>query len=236
VSRQPIKSRFDSSQFRITRGALILLFLQLGLSATWLLSDDPTRETLIEWLGASTDSVWRHYKVWTLVTSPFLETDFASLLFQSLVIWLFVPTIERWWGIKRFLRFAAYTSVLAVIAGTASGFIFGDAYILGLDPFIYGCIVAFGILYATGPVQFFGVLPMTGRQLMYGILAFVTLFVVLQQAWPLGVAFAASIGLAALLTTGRWNPRLWWLKLKQRRVRSHLKVVRGDDDPKKWLN
>jgi hypothetical protein len=42
-------------------------------------------------------------------------------------------------------------------------------------------------------VQFFGVLPLTGRQLMYGYLAFLLLFVVLQQSGR-RAAFAAAMG------------------------------------------
>ena len=222
------RRRFDVSQLRITRGALILLFLQAGLSIVWLLSDQPVRDDLTSLLAATTDQVWREGKVWTLLTGPILEPSLPSLLFQALVLWMFVPTLERWWGTKRFLIFAVATSLAGTIVGTAAGLLTGrDAPVVGYDPFVYGAIVAFGILYARQPVQFFGVIPMTGRQLMIGIIAFVSLFVILGRQWELAAGYAAAMGLGALLASGQWNPRLWWYRWRHRRARAKLEVLDG---------
>lgn len=217
------------SQLRITRGALILLFLQVGASLVWLLSDVPVREDISSYTVATTHTVWREYKVWTLVTSAILEPSFAGLLLGALVLWWFVPTLERWWGIKRFLIFALVTSVAGTLVGTLAGLATGNehARITGYDPFVYASIVAFGILYARQPVQFFGVLPMTGRQLMYGIIGFVALFVLLGQQWELGAGYAAAMVLGGLLAAGKWNPRLWWYKWRHNRVRRKLEVLDG---------
>lgn len=220
--------RFDKSQLRITRGALILLFAQLGLSLVWLLSDVGVRGGMEEWLVASGTSVFREGKVWTLVTSAVLENSFPSLLLGALVLWLFVPTLERWWGIKRFLIFAAVTSIGGTLAGSLAGLATGrDVAVVGYDPFIYASIVAFGILYARQPVQFFGVIPMTGRQLMIGIIGFVSLFVILGQQWELAAAYAVAMTTGGLLAAGKWNPRLWWYRWRHNRVRKKLEVLDG---------
>ena len=218
------------SQLRITKGALTLLFVQVGASLVWLLSDESVRADLSAFLLASSDTVWREGKVWTLVTSAILETSFPGLLLGALVLWWFVPTLERWWGIKRFLIFALATSLAGTLAGTAAGLAIDRAVpaeIIGYDPFIYASIVAFGILYANQPVQFFGVLPMTGRQLMYGIIAFASLFVLLGQQWELGASYLASMTLGGLLAAGKWNPRLWWYKWRHKRARAKLEVLDG---------
>lgn len=250
MSRRPanLLGRFDGPEARITRGALILLFLQVGVSVVWLLSDLGARASIAEAMAPTADAVWRRGWAWTLVTGPVLETSFASLLFQVLILWTFVPTLERWWGTRRFLVFAGSTSVAGTVAGTLAGLVTGrEVPVVGYDPMVYGAIVAFGILYARQPVQFFGVLPMTGRQLMFGILGFVALFVLLGRQWELAAAYAAAMGLAALLASGRWNPRLWWYRLRHRRARSSLQVLDGgrgtsrarrepgDDEPP-WLN
>jgi membrane associated rhomboid family serine protease len=228
VSKQRGQRRFDLSQLRITRGALILLFLQVGFSLVWLLSDLSVREDIARYTVATSDSVWREGKVWTLITSAVLETSFASLLLGALVLWWFVPTLERWWGIKRFLIFALATSLAGTVVGTLAGLGTGRAApIVGYDPFVYASIIAFGILYARQPVQFFGVLPMTGRQLMYGIIGFVTLFVLLGRQWELGAGYAAAMVLGGLLAAGKWNPRLWWYKWRHNRVRKKLEVLDG---------
>jgi membrane associated rhomboid family serine protease len=233
------RRRFSFSEMRITRGALWLLVAEVGVSLVFLLLNTDARLEMANWLVASDVSVWTEGKVWTLFTSPVLQPEPLSLIFHALILWMFVPTIERWWGTKRFLRFAAYTSLAGTVAGTAAAALLpGDGAIAGLSPFVFASIVAFGVLYSDRHVQFFGVLPMTGKQLMIGIVAFNALFVVLGRQWALGAAYAAAMALAWLLVSGKWTPKVWWLRRKQAKVRRKLKVMKGgaDDPPKKWMN
>jgi membrane associated rhomboid family serine protease len=220
--------QFDREQLRITRGAAILLFLEVGFTLVWLFLDDSTKLRLVPWIAPTATTVWRQGRLWTLVTGAFLEPDFLSLLLQGLMLWLFVPALERWWGTPRFLRFAAYTTLTGMILGTLAGLATGrDVPILGLDAFVWSSVVAYGIIYARQQVQFFGVMPITGRQMMYGTIGFVTLFIVLQGAWELGAAYAGAMGVAALLVNQKWNPRLAWLRWKKKRERAHLSVLVG---------
>ena len=125
---------------------------------------------MFDWLAATPDNVFHHGRVWTLVTSPLLEIDFLSLLLSLFMLWMFVPTLERFWGTTRFYRFVAVTSIAGTVAGTLVGFALGrEVPIVGLSPFVYASVVAFGVVYARQPVQFFGVLPLSGRQMMYEI-------------------------------------------------------------------
>ncbi len=224
-----------SSSLRMTRGAMLIAFLEVGVSLVWMLSNDESRSMFAEWLVATPTTVWREGKVWTLLTSALIEQRFLSLLLQMLVLWAFVPTLERFWGTPRFLRFAVATTIAGSVAGTLCGLVLGqEAPILGLDPFVYSAIVAFGIIYKSQQVQFFAVLPMTGRQLMIGILGFATLFVLLQGLWALGAAFAGAILTAVVLLSKRMSPSILWKRWRLQRMRRHLKVVR--DEPEKWLN
>jgi membrane associated rhomboid family serine protease len=223
--------RFDA--LRITRGAMVVIGLEIGLSLVWLLSDELTRRRLGEYIAATPENVFEHYRVWTLATGVFLETRFLGLLLHGLVMWMFVPTLERFWGTARFYRFFAVTSLVGTLAGTSMGLLTGprDVAINGIDPFIYASIVAFGIVYARQPVQFFGVLPLTGRQLMYGFIGFLVLFVGLQQLWPLGAAFAAAMLAAAVMTSKRWSPGLAWRRWRIARARAKLAVLDGGVKP-----
>jgi membrane associated rhomboid family serine protease len=245
VSRQRRRFTFDSSQLRVTRGALVLIFLQVGVSLVWLMCEAGTKAELARWLVATPEHVWREGKVWTLVTGPLLEIRFVTLCLTVFVLWMFLPALERFWGTKRFIRFAAITSIAGAIGGTLMGLATGrDVPIVGFDSMIYAGIVAYGVIYARQPVQFFGVLPMTGRQLMYGILGFLVLFVVLQQAWEDGAAYAAAIGVTALMLNKTWSPELWWQRWRRRRARRHLDVLQGGrtkprsdrDEPPRWVN
>lgn len=222
---------------RITRGALYLLFIEVGLSLVYLMSKADVRAGIANWLVASPQTVWVDFKIWTLVTSSLLEVQFVALIFQGFILWMFVPTLERWWGTKRFLYFVLWTSMATTVVGTLVAYSLDQQIaIAGLSGFIYASIVAYGVLYSAQPVQFFGVLPMTGKQLMWGIIAFVTLFVLLGGMWAQGAGWGSSMVLAWLMTSGKWSPKLWMLKRKQKKLRRHLRLVKDDDDPKKWLN
>lgn len=230
-------------QAQITRGAMYLLFVTTGLSLVFMMGGQDVKVRLATWIMASGSSVWGDLKLWTLVTGPLLEPSFVSLLFQAFTLWMFLPALERWWGMKRFLTFAAVTSVVGTLAGTLVGVLLGVPWtavpVAGLDPFVFGGIVAYGVLFANQPVQFFGVLPMTGRQLTWGIIAFAALFILLGQSWVEGAALAAGMITAWFLTSQRASPRLWLLKWRQRRQRSHLRVVgggKGKKDEKRWMN
>ena len=234
--------RMFGEQARITRGALYLLFATTGLSMVYLLAGEAMRLRLLEALSGSGWSVWSELKVWQLVTTPLLEPSFVSLLFQGFALWMFLPALERWWGMKRFLLFALWTSLAGAAAGTLVGWLLGPPHSLvvvgGLDPFVFAGIVGYGILFSTQQVQFFGVLPMTGKQLTWGIVGFVGLFILVGQAWVDGASMAAAMILAWMMVSDRFAPRLWLLKNKQRRMRkrSHLQVVKDKPEPKRWMN
>lgn len=234
--------RFQFSNLGITRGALIVLGLEVGVSLLWLLSNQQARAEIGPMIVASPSNVFEHGRVWTLLTSPLLEDKFISLLMLGLVMWMFIPTLERFWGTGRFYRFVIATSLAGTIAGTLAGWALGvDQAINGLSPFLYASFVAFGMVYAKQPVQFFGVLPLTGRQLMYGIIGFLTLFVVIQQLWALGAAYAAAMGTAALMVS-KFSPGLMWKKWRIQRARAKLTVMQGGvsskkrPDEQKYLN
>jgi membrane associated rhomboid family serine protease len=233
----------DWSQLRITRGALIVLGLQVGLSLIWLMGNRDVKANIAEWVAASPSQVFEHYRVWTLVTSPLLEMGFLSLLLTGLMMWMLVPTLERFWGTARFLRFVAITSIAGTIAGCLVGYLLGnDIAITGLSPMIIGAVVAFGVIYARQPVQFFGVLPLSGREFMFGMLAVFALSAILQGHWEPGAAQAAAAIAAAIMTSKRWSPGLAWKRWRIARARARLSVIEGGVKPKpktdeqRWLN
>lgn len=233
-------------QGKITKGCLYLLLGLLGLSFSYLLSKGEIHDEIRHFAAASGQSLWVEFKLWQIFTSPFLEVEFVGVLFQGFMLWMFLPSLERWWGTKRFLKFAAYTSVTGIVVGSITALLIPSVpntqLITGLDPLIYASIIAYGTLFANQPIRFFGVIPMTGRQLTIGITCFMLVMVVIGQNWAEGAAFVSAMVVAWLLTNGNWTPKIWLLKRKQKRLRRHLKVVRDGDKPKKgskptkWLN
>lgn len=224
--RRPGFQQVDRSQFRITKVALGLLFALVGMSVVYGMSGDVARLRMYEWLVPTPDSVWRQGRVWTLVTGPFLETRIVALVFEALMIWMLLPTLERWWGPRRFGLFAAATALAGTVAGSLVGLALDSPHATtGLDPTLFAGAIAFGILYARQPVQFFGVLPMTGRQFMYGMIGLTALFVLIGQEWQEGAAMAAAMLVAAGLATGRLDPIATWRRWRYQRARAHLTVI-----------
>jgi membrane associated rhomboid family serine protease len=238
-----VSARRRFEQLRITPGAFFIIAIEIGFSLIWLLADAGTRATIAEYAVATPSNVFEHGRVWTLLTSNFLELQFISLLLHALMMWMFVPTLERFWGTARFYRFFAVVSLLGSLAGVAMGHVTGrDFPIAGIDPFIYASVVAFGIVYGRQQVSFFGVLPLTGRQFMWGFIAFLCLFIGLQQFWELGAALAVAMITAAIMTSKRVSPGLAWKRWRLARARSKLSVIDGGaskkkpKDEAKWLN
>jgi membrane associated rhomboid family serine protease len=224
----------DWSQLRITRGALFVLGLSLAISLIWLMGNREVRIGIDEWVAASPSQVFEHYRVWTLVTSPLLEVNFLGLLLTGLMMWMLVPTLERFWGTARFLRFVIVTSIAGTAVGCSVGYALGtDVAITGLGPMIIGAIVAFGVIYARQPVQFFGVLPLSGREFMYGMLAVFLLAALLQKHWETGAAQGAAAVAAAIMTSKRWSPGLVWKRWRIARARARLSVLEGGAKPAK---
>jgi len=236
------RPRFEFRRLGITRGALIVLGLQLGVSLVYMMCDPPTKATFAEYIVASPSQIFDHFRLWTIVTSPLLEPSFFQLLLLGFMMFLFVPTLERFWGTPRFFRFVLATSLAGVATGVAVGKLAGvDVPIVGLSPFVWGTVIAYGIVYARQPVQVWGVLPLTGRQMMFGFLAFLTLSVVLQKQWYQGAAYAGGMITAAIMVSKKWSPGLLYKRWKISRAKAKLSVLQGGAPPKKrdeqkWLN
>jgi membrane associated rhomboid family serine protease len=221
---------------RITRGARLLLIGELALSLVVLFSGG-LASPLHEWVVATPLRVWQHARIWTLATTTFANDSVVGLIFHALILWTFVPALERAWGTRRFLAFAAATSLAANVVGTLVGILLGtEVAVGGLDAFIVGSVFAYGVVFARQPVQLFGALPMTGRQLAIGMTAVILLFLLIGRQWAIGAGYVAALAVAWALAAGG-GPRRWWLRWRERRIRSRLSVIRGGaDGGKRWMN
>ena len=228
----------------VTRGALILFLLEVGFSLVYMSLGDAKQMAYLPYFIATPTTVFRMGHVWTLITSSLIQTSFIGLLLHGFVFFSFLPTLERFWGTKRFIRFVVITQLAGQVAAVLCGLALGhETPVLSLDPLIYASIVAFGIIYAKQPVRFFGVLPLTGKQLMWGFVVFVAFYTLLQGVWEQGAAFAAAMGTAALMVS-KLSPGLAWKRWRIRRSRAQLTVIQGgaqrpakpSSDEQKYLN
>lgn len=224
---------------RLTRAVAYLIGINVGFFLVYIFSGKATQASMIEWLAITPRSVFMEGHVWKLVTATVFNISGMAFFFDMLMLWLFVPILENWWGPKRFLIFLAATSFAGNLASALVGLSLGpDQVIVGLSPFIYASIAAFGVLFANQPVQLFGVIPIKGKALAIGTVCFLLLFVLLEKAWTEGAGFFTAMALAWVMTSGAFTPQLWWLKWRHKQMRKRFTVIQGDadSDKKRWMN
>ena len=226
---------------RLTRGAGWLVAIVAIVFLLFLFSNAALKRTIVDYLVLTPYSAFHEGRLWTLLTSSFVypPDHVVSFLIDGLMLFMFVPVLERWWGTRRFLTFVIATSVVGNLAAALVGLAVAPATpIFGLGPFIFASIVAFGVLFSDQMVQLAFFMPIKGRSLAIGAAALMALLVLLDRAWVRGAGTFAAMGLAYLMCTGSFTPNLWWLKLRKWRLRKKLGVLEGGKKPdkQKWVN
>jgi membrane associated rhomboid family serine protease len=223
---------------RLTPAVKWLMIVVGALALVGLFGGPPVQEAFGQYLVLTPEAVTRG-EIWKIVTTTFVNPDAIALIFDLLMLWLFVPVLERWWGTKRFVTFFAATTIVGNVASVVVGLATGHhAVIAGLFAFAYASIAAFGVLFAHHPVALFGVIQMKGRTLAIGALVLILFVTLLEGAWVRGAGALAAMGLAWIMTSGGWTPNLWWLKLRRWYLKRRYKVLDGGKRPeeKRWIN
>ena len=237
----PRGGRFLSLRPRLTRAAAWLMGIQVGTYLVWLFLDAGNRVRVLRWIALTPADLARGH-VWKLLTSALIDVNPFSLFFNLLALWMFLPVLEHSWGWRRFLGFAALATVVGNLAGAGLGLALGGgdkvSLLVGLSPFVYGAIAAYGVVFSEQSLSFFGVVPIKCKAFAIGIAIFAVLFTLLQRAWVEGAAILAAMGLGWAFAGGLITPNLWWLRWHRARLRRRLPVLDGGKKgpPKRWMN
>ncbi len=226
---------------RLTPVVTWLIGINVATFLLYVFATGEVKAGLLRWLVLTPGSLAAG-EVWKLVTTIFFNNDGLAFFLDILVLWLFVPTLEAAWGRRRFITFFALTSLVgnlvAALVGIAAGWL--PVPIIGMGPFIYGAIAAFGVEWAEQPVQFFGVVPLKGKTMAIGVTVVMLLAVALNGDWLHGAGYLGAI--AAALVFAGWSPRVFILRLRRARQKWRMRkytVLRGGggrDDKPRWLN
>ena len=229
---------------RLTPGVAWIAGLELGVFLLYLFSGDHARSTILGWFALTPDSLSAGH-VWKLASTILINVRGWTLFFDLLMLWLFVPVFERAWGTSRFVRFFVVTSLVGNAVSAGVGLALGSSQpIVGISPFIYASLAAYGVMYANQPVQLYGVIPIRGRTLAIGVAVFLLLFTLLGRAWVDAAGFFAAMLVGCALAVGIWQPNVWWLKFRRWNLRRRYRVIdggeksglRGENKKKSWLN
>lgn len=230
---------------RLTPVVTWLIGINVATFLIYVFSGGAVKAGLLRWL-VLTPGALIGGEVWKLVSTIFFNNDGLAFFLDVLVLWLFVPTLEGAWGRRRFLTFFGLTSIVGNLVAALFGIAFGypDVPIIGMGPFIYGAIAAFGVEWAEQPVQFFGVIPLKGKTMAIGVSVVMLLAVALNGDWLHGAGYLGAI-VTALVFAG--SPRMWLLRLRRARQKWRMRkytVLRGGagpgrgsgDDKPRWMN
>ena len=231
-------ARSSFSAPKLTPGAMWLLIVHLTLFIVWVMGGQALQGQMAHWLVLTPGSLLDGH-VWKLATGPLFTTSGFDVFFDSLMLWLFIPTLERFWGTRRFVWFFIWTALVGSVAGVLVGLALGQtgAPIMGLSPFVFACIAAYGVVFYGQEVRMFGVLPLKAHVFAIGLAAILAITTLLNARWVSGAASFAAMGLAVLITRGGgFTPNLWWLKVRRWWLRRKLGVVEGGRSKQRWMN
>jgi membrane associated rhomboid family serine protease len=174
---------------RITRGVLWLVALIAGVEFMQFTIVQP--EDVQGVLGFRRgDLDGGHW--WSVGTYPFAHASTWMAAMNAYALLIFGPRLERTWGMRRFLAFAA----LAALGGWMLHlFIAGAAPLLGASAMALGVLTAYSALWGGDSHQLAGGLTMSGRWVAF-LVAAILVLVGLQEpsAAGGGAAFVAHLG------------------------------------------
>jgi len=139
---------------------------------------------LTKWGAFSYDEAIKGFQVWRFFTFQFLHGGFLHVFFNMLALYFFAPTLEKWWGSKRFLAFylicgtsaAAFYLLLSLIPGLIPGGTYG--YLVGASGGVFGVLVGAAIIAPDRTVMLlFPPIPMKMKTMVFIFLGLAVLSV-----------------------------------------------------------
>lgn len=146
--------------------------------------------------GLSVPEVFRHFRIYQLVTYLFVHGNTLHLIFNMFILYIFGRELEIYWGTRRFLR---YYFVCGIGAGVISiPFMWGLGMpLVGASGALFGLLIAYGMLFPERVVTillfFFIPLRMRARQMVLIFIGLEMLFL-LGRSGGGGIAHFAHLG------------------------------------------
>ena len=104
-----------------------------------------TRGFVHEWLAASSDHIFRQWRLWELLTATFVHADLFHLIWNMLFLWIVGREIEAMYGPRDFLALYLSAAVVSTLGWAAM-----DVYLNHGSTMVgaSGAVLAVVVLYA----------------------------------------------------------------------------------------
>lgn len=135
---------------------------------------------------------------WQLLTYAFLHGSMTHLMMNLLGLWMFGSELERLWGRRKFIIFAAVCAVTAAAAQVVVSLFMLGGPMIGISGVVYGLLLAYALAFPDREFELIGTLPILLMMLpsqTLNVLGLV-LFVVIngnRQALPIPMVFVRAL-------------------------------------------
>jgi membrane associated rhomboid family serine protease len=178
------------------------------------------------WLEASSDGIFRHGRVWQLITATFLHADPYHLLWNMIFFWLVGREMESMYGSRDFVAFYLSAGAVSTLGWATLDTLWShqSGYMLGASGAVTAVVVVYAIYYPHREVLLFFVLPVE-MWVLVGIFLLFDAYQLLQGPQGSGVAVASHLtGAAYGYLFKQFDLR--WSRLNWKRVRGpRLRIV-----------
>ncbi len=196
--------------------------------------------------------------IWQVFTYGWLHSpsDPGHLLWNMLLMWMFGPYLESWWGQRRFIRayiiFLVSGGLLTVLLGAlseATGIAPSFAYSthLGASGGVMGLMTAWGLIHAHQSVHLLFLGSIKGSHFVWLLIGFQLLVALSFSNVSWSAHFGGIFG-AFILCRGLWRPSVWkqlfrrlQLQRNQAAIKRELHQLKqqspsqkGKQSPKGW--
>lgn len=188
------------------------------------------------------------FRLYTLLTYPWVESNLLSVLFNGLGIWFLGSELERSWGERVYLKFLFTATFLAGVLYVLLGVLLfqgtwlGGGILVGSAGLTYALCVAYAVLYPDRQFLMMFAFPVQAKWFCL-IMAGVELYMGLLGGNPAAWGHLLSMGIAFLMIRyQQFSLLAWWLRSGPAKTprdkakgASHLRLINKDDDkPKYW--
>jgi membrane associated rhomboid family serine protease len=145
---------------------------------------------------------------WQVLTYSFVHADAIQWIFNMLGLYLFGSQLERLWGTRRYVQFLLASGLAAAAVFLALALFFPAVPLVGSSSWLFGMLLAFGVLFPQQRIMLYFVADVTMRTavlVFFGIEVFMMLGSVAAASgrWVADLAQLAGAG-------GAWLMILWW--------------------------
>lgn len=189
--------------------------------------------------------------IYQILSFPFMEANFLSVLFNSMLVWFIGGDLEARWGSSfygKFLTISVLVSALIYLLVTLlAGPGFAQVPLLGLGGVVFSLLMAYGIIFSERQLTFMLLFPMKAKyfcMVLAGIELYMGLFSPNAKAsWAHLSAAAAGYGYLkwkSMRAKGQSLGNLMGQATKKRR-KNNLRIVKDEEgqganpkDPRFW--